>query len=198
MGDITPLCELAYKYRTDKCPQIKHVYTPVYHQMFGDRREQIKSVFEMGIGYNKKDLIGGASLRMWRDYFPKATIYGMDKLKSTLFEEERIKTFLCSQNNREGVKKVLGKIGQIDIFIDDAIHEWRFQSKLALLVMPLLSKESVYIIEDANYFDLDRLLGRLKDYDVRVPHLPFREYGKIKLSGIPKVPASRLVTIKHK
>lgn len=196
--NYTELCNIAFKYKTDKCPQIKHVYTPVYHEMFKDVREKIKKVFEMGIGYDKNGRIGGASLRMWRDYFPNAKIYGADKVKGTLFEEERIKTFLCNQNNQSRVREVVKEVGKIDLFIDDAIHEWRYQTKLARLVMPLLKKKAVYVIEDANYFDLDKILDRLKEYDAAVPHLPHKEFGKVKGVEHPKVPASRLVVVRHK
>lgn len=46
IGDMTELCELAYKYGTDKCPQIKHFYTPYYYKLFKDRRLSVKKVLE--------------------------------------------------------------------------------------------------------------------------------------------------------
>ena len=38
----TELCKIAEKYGTDKCPQIFHDYTPTYHELFKDRRNEIK------------------------------------------------------------------------------------------------------------------------------------------------------------
>src|SRR5260221_5176203 len=104
----TPLCKLAYKYGTDKCPQLKHCYTPYYHQLFKGRQKTVKKVLELGIGYYKtikeqeavydrklkRYYQKGASLKMWRDFFPNAQIFGADIQPDTLFEEERIKTYL--------------------------------------------------------------------------------------------------------
>ena len=101
--EYTELCKIAYKYKTDKCPQVKHVYTPVYYNMFNDIRNDVKKVFEMGI-------LGGASLRMWRDYFPNATIYGADILKDYTFKEDRIETFVCDETKKRDVKNLIKKI----------------------------------------------------------------------------------------
>jgi len=96
----TPLCEIAYKYKTDKCPQIKHAYTPYYYELLKDKRNKVKKVLEFGVET-------GASLRMWRDFFPNAKIYGADILKKWIFQEDRIKTYLCDENDEEQVKKLI-------------------------------------------------------------------------------------------
>src|SRR3972149_8272692 len=105
MKNITPLCEIAFKYGTDKCPQISHNYTPVYYKLLKDKKEKIRKVLELGIGSRKtmqwvpKHYQTGASLLMWRDFFPNAQIYGVDRDPSTIFQAERIKTFLSSTTN---------------------------------------------------------------------------------------------------
>lgn len=66
---MTTLCELAAKHGTDK---LKHGYTPLYHELFTPHRDQQFSLVEIGV-------LNGASIRMWRDYFPEATIYAVDK-----------------------------------------------------------------------------------------------------------------------
>src|SRR3989304_3769693 len=85
---VTPLCKLALKYGTDKCPQLKHSYTPFYYQLLKDKRREIKKVLEMGIGFFpgmpekkvffdpglKRTYHMGASLYMWRDFFPNAQV----------------------------------------------------------------------------------------------------------------------------
>ena len=72
--NMTRLCELAEKYGSDKTPSIFHGYTPFYDELLKDR--DVKRVLEIGIGNvacmnHVKDYKPGASLRMWRDYFPK-------------------------------------------------------------------------------------------------------------------------------
>lgn len=46
----TELCEIAYKYGTDKCPAVKHSYTPFYYQLLKDKRQSVKKVLELGVG----------------------------------------------------------------------------------------------------------------------------------------------------
>lgn len=159
----TPLCKLAYKYGTDKCPRIRHNYTPYYYHQFKDIRNSVRVIFEMGIGYYKgvqvtdsiydpglkRQYKKGASLKMWRDFFPKALVIGADIQPATLFEEERIKTYLCDQTNAKQVRSLLKSIGKkIDIFIDDSSHKRDYQILLAKTALPLLKTGVIYIIED--------------------------------------------------
>ena len=78
------LSELAFKYGTDKCPQLNHAYTPFYYELLKDKRQSIKKVLEMGIGNRELQkkyfphCVTGASLFMWKDFFPNAQIYGAD------------------------------------------------------------------------------------------------------------------------
>jgi 23S rRNA U2552 (ribose-2'-O)-methylase RlmE/FtsJ len=169
----SPLCELAYKYGTDKCPHIGpigHSYTPFYYNLFKDKQESFKKVLELGIGspgrmHKVKHYKTGASLYMWRDFFPNAQIYGVDILPETMFEDDRIKTFLCDETKPEELKTLIENIGSdIDLVIDDAIHQRRYQINACLWLMPLLNKDVVYIIEDVRY--PDKIMQALqKDYN---------------------------------
>ena len=47
----------------------------------------------------------GASLRVWRDFFPNAKIYGGDIDKETLFIEDRISTYYVDQFENSTIKK---------------------------------------------------------------------------------------------
>jgi len=46
------LDRLAFHYGTDKCQQLKHPYTPFYHSLFGEMRDSVKKVLEIGVGVN--------------------------------------------------------------------------------------------------------------------------------------------------
>jgi hypothetical protein len=150
----TPLCELAYKYGSDKCPQISHGYTPRYHKIFKDKRNEVLKVFEIGIGIRENmqhppHYRTGASLYMWRDYFPNAQIYGMDILPECMFEDDRIHTFLGDQSKKDDLLNVLRKIGtDIDLVIDDGSHQMSHQLFTCLTLMPYLRKYVTYVIED--------------------------------------------------
>lgn len=193
------LDRLAYKYGTDKCPQIKHSYTPYYYKLFKDRRNEIKKVLEMGIGYYdcmkhvgeiwdkrlKRNYQRGASLKMWRDFFPNAQIYGADIRPDTMFEDERIKTFLCDETKKEDIENLVRQTGSdIDIFIDDGSHKYPHQIFLAQTILPLLDDGVIYIIEDAEW---TRKISRaLSDYGVEVVGFTPKEYRDNKLVVIRK------------
>ena len=117
-------------------------------ELFKDKKLTIKKVVEIGVQT-------GASLRMWRDFFPKATIFGADINKDCLFEEDGIKTFLCDQTKAADLKKLIKKIGKdIDIFIEDGSHNPDVQVFTCLTVMPLLSKKALYVIEDVGHKEI--------------------------------------------
>lgn len=185
---ITPLCQLAYHYGTDKCPQIKHAYTPFYYQLFKNKRRKVKKVLEMGIGGCKHDWTTtnvvydpnlkrqyhrAASLYMWRDFFPNAQIYGADIAPETLVEDERIKTYLCDERKKEDVEQLIKHTGaDIDMFIDDGSHRSADQIFLARTVLPLLDRKTLYIIEDARHDNL--ITSGLSGYNCEIPPLSGR------------------------
>lgn len=174
----TPLCKLAFKYGTDKCPRLKHVYTPFYYELFKNRRKTVKKVLEMGI-----DL--GASLKMWQDFFPNAEIYGADINPDFLFDEGRIKTFLCDEDKESQLRQLIKKTGSdIDLFVDDAIHKPRRQIFLAQTILPLLDDGVIYIIEDVSHNkSISRLLSQ---YKCETPILKNRKHRAGKLVVIRK------------
>ena len=99
-----------------------HTYADFYSLLFEHCKNDVKKVFECGIGTNNPNLVSsmgikykpGSSLRVWRDYFPKSFIYGADIDREILFEEERIKTFEVDQLNSISIKKMWDNIQQED------------------------------------------------------------------------------------
>ena len=161
---MTPLCKLAFKYHTDKCPQIRHAYTPYYDSLFKNKREQVKKVMELGIEH-------GGSLRMWRDYFPNAQIYGVDINPNALFTARRITTFQANAMHGGEWDPILKETGtDIDIFVDDGLHAIRSQINVARYLMPRLDRGVTYIIEDVR--DVPQLRERMPEYECFEPELP--------------------------
>lgn len=191
MPKLTPLCKIAVKYGTDKCPQINHTYTSFYYELLKDKRYSIKKVLEMGIGDSThiKEFIphyvAGASLLMWRDFFPNAQIYGANNDPKTLFTAERIKTFLCDETKEEDIEKLIEQTGSdIDLFIDDGAHGTRNQFFLCCTLLPLLNKDVIYIIEDVRLpRTLHRWFSRL-GYSCYIPQLPPTLHRKRVLDNI--------------
>jgi glycosyltransferase involved in cell wall biosynthesis len=160
----TSLCQLAYKYGSDKCPAFKkHTYTEYYFDLFEPRKDAVKKILEIGIG-------SGGSLLMWRDYFQNAQVYGADNQEDRLINWGRIKSILCNQSVKTDLNKLIKFTGSdIDIVIEDASHLPIDQVETCLTLMPHLSKSCVYIIEDV----ADKsIVEKLKMYDVEIPQIP--------------------------
>jgi len=155
---MTPLCELARKYETDKGGQhyrygggdsdTNHNYTPVYHELFGTWREQVSHVLEIGIN-------AGSSLKMWQEYFPYAHIVGIDCDPGTFRhtkDDPRISCHLADQNNPVDLYKVMDSLdparGRFQLIIDDGSHVREHQVTSMKTLLPYLSLDGIYVVED--------------------------------------------------
>ena len=140
---MNDLDKLAIKYGADKWG--KHHYTPVYYDLFKDKRESVKKVLEIGVAE-------GASLFMWRDFFPNAVIYGAEidmQRVVAMHKEDRIEVMQCDQSLKEDLEFLIESYGSdIDLIVDDGSHNPEHQVFTALILLPLLKKGVVYIIED--------------------------------------------------
>lgn len=183
------LCKLSQKYGSDKGWQIEdydkspfkwkpHTFTSFYYSIFDFNRDNTKLVFECGIGTNKEGLKSsmgvhgkpGASLRMWRDYFHNANIYGADIDKEILFTEDKIKTYYVNQLDTESIKSMWNNIGlkDFDIIIDDGLHEVDANLNFFHNSFDKLKKNGIYVIEDVKLFDLNTFSKKLKDFNTEI------------------------------
>lgn len=95
-----------------------HTYSNYYYSLFNHFKDDVKLVFECGLGSNNPNIRGnmtvngvpGASLKVWRDYFKNAQIYGGDIDKDILFEEDRIKTYFVDQLNTSSIEVMWKKL----------------------------------------------------------------------------------------
>lgn len=155
-----------------------HTYASYYHSIFNLSRENVKYIFECGLGTNNpnfkcnmtKNGIPGASLRVWRDYFFNAQIYGGDIDKEILFEEERIKTFYLDQLNSNSIKSMWEsiKVEEFDIIIDDGLHEPEANYNFFINSFHKLKKNGIFIIEDVSNIYLAYLQNKFKNYNIDI------------------------------
>jgi hypothetical protein len=168
------LSELVEHYGTDKN---KSGYTHTYSSLFYPIKDKVTSVLEIGLGTLDPTIpssfIGninlyehykqGGSLRVWRDYFHNAEIYGGDIAEDCMFTEERIKTFLFDSSDPIGCQNNLSGL-TFDIIIDDGNHDPKYQVQTLKNLFPLLKKDGYYIIEDlGGYPGTEELLIEYKD-----------------------------------
>jgi len=102
-------------YNTDK---ITHGYLQVYDPIFAPWVDKEIKLLEIGI---RK----GGSLQLWRDYFRRGFIIGIDiKLPEDFVSGERIQMFEGSQSDKKFLSEVANKVApeRFDIIIDDASH----------------------------------------------------------------------------
>ena len=91
----------------------------------------------------------GASLRMWRDFFPLARVIGVDIEKEVLFKEERIETYYCDQLKSESIENFAKEAyiveGYADIIIDDGMHDFEAGISFFEGTIKFLSEDGIYI-----------------------------------------------------
>ncbi len=150
------LSEIAEKNTTDK-RILEHNYVQFYEKNFETIRNENLKILEIGI-YRPEPNSGrlvGASLKTWYDYFPKANIYGVDLTDFTDVENDRIKTTICDQSNREDLENVIKKFGgDFDIIIDDGGHTMEQQLVTLGYMFKYLKNGGIFVIEDlhTSYF----------------------------------------------
>lgn len=140
------LSSLAIIYGSDKWGV--HAYTPHYQRHFSELRKKKLNILEIGIGGYEDPEWGGGSLRMWRTYFYRSHIYGIDIYDKSPHDEKRIKTFKGSQVDISFLTNVINYIGSIDIIIDDGSHVNSHVLETFQFLFPHLNDGGIYIIED--------------------------------------------------
>jgi len=157
-------------------PWPSHSYTDYYRRIWGHCRSSVKKVFECGLGTNNPNLASsmgisgkpGASLRVWRDYFPNAVVYGADIDKDILFSEERIKSYFIDQTNPEAIAQFWTDVAEtnFDFIVDDGLHVFDAGACLFTHSIEKLAPSGIYVIEDVNQNDLRKYkeFFQTKDY----------------------------------
>ena len=171
-------------------------YSDYYSEIFQQNKDNIKNVLELGIGsidknnqYNMnmlgKDYKSGASLRVWRDYFKRANIFGADIDKKTLFNEKRIKTTYVDQSDSKSILKMFKKfkVKKYDVIIDDGCH--RFDETIIFFnnAINKLSNTGIYIIEDIVPSQRKKFLKFFKSSNLQVKLINFYRPKKNILSN---------------
>jgi SAM-dependent methyltransferase len=140
-----------------------HDYTSIYEMMFYSKQLTVKSVLEIGIGTNNPTIPSsmgpngspGASLRVWRDYFPLAEVVGIDIDKNILFTENRIHTFQCDQTDPIAIGNFFKAcpLKSFDIIIDDGLHTEEAAQVFFENSWNKLAPTGFYFIEDAAWWE---------------------------------------------
>tara|TARA_B100001057_G_scaffold409711_1_gene424509 strand:+ start:902 stop:1648 length:747 start_codon:yes stop_codon:yes gene_type:complete len=159
LNEHNNLNNLSKKYKSDKHT---HNYLELLEFYFHNQRESVEKILECGIGSSDSKIqwnmmgnsIPGASLRMWKDYFYNADIYGVDIDEKILFDENRIFTFQVDQTNSDSIEKFINnfklKNNTFDLIIDDGAHWFPPNFSFFINTIKLLKDTGLYVVEDVN------------------------------------------------
>jgi len=129
-------------YHTDK---IESGYLAFYDPIFTPLAWDPVLLLEIGV-------LDGESLRLWRDFFPKSAIVGIDiKLPENFEPGERLNIFEGSQTDLKFLNEVSEKVAPdgFDIIIDDASHIGELtRTTFWYLFDHHLKPGGIYVIED--------------------------------------------------
>jgi len=161
------LTQLGLKYKTDK--SYPHFFTEFYSKHFENNRNNIKNILEIGID-------NGRSLKMWKEYFENAIIYGIDIHPACLINEDRIVSKLISQTNFDLFDKEFKSI-EFDIIIDDASHINSHQINGFKNSFKYVKSGGFYVLEDLHTSFME---GHWKDTNIStyefLKNLNYNEY----------------------
>jgi predicted O-methyltransferase YrrM len=143
------------QYNTDK---YAHGFIDVYEPYFNSMSDS-KNILEIGVYY-------GGSLKYLSDKFKDGNIYGIDIENKTQYNEDRIKTYIVNQEDRDALNRFLDETNvEFDIIIDDGGHTMKQQQVSFGTLFKRLKKGGIYILEDLHTSRLEQL-GTISPEDI--------------------------------
>lgn len=136
---------IADRYCTNDGNRKSDIYFLEYQRLLASRRNEPLRILELGVA-------SGASLLVWRDYLPNATIVGIDIIDkpAALEGQDRVHFIRASQDDTTALD-LAGQIsgGLFDLIIDDASHiGYLTQRSFCHLFPRWLAPGGFYVIED--------------------------------------------------
>jgi len=192
-SELNMLCD---RYGSDKgeltsanqpYPWPSHTYADFYEARFGICREYIQNVFECGLGTNNQNipnnmgLFGkpGASLRVWKEFFPNAQIRGADIDKNVLFSEDRILTYYVDQTSPDSIEQLWQNVStaNFDLIIDDGLHT--FDAGICFFENSFnkVKPNGLYVIEDVTPQGLIRYVEYFKQKQFKAEFIALEREG---------------------
>lgn len=166
----TTLCKLGKKYQTNKSSinidGHRSGYTSFFTILFSSLRDKKINIAEIGIEKN-------ASIKLWREYFKNASIYGFeydhDKIK--IAKNHKLKNVYFYQidvRDENSINRSFSKTRiKYDIIIDDSTHIFDDQIKVIKNSYQFLKTNGIMIIEDIyryrSGYQEDKYFLELKD-----------------------------------
>lgn len=118
-------------------------YFDIYDRHFDKYRKKQITLLEFGVSH-------GGSLQMWKKYFGhKARIIGVDiDFQCQKLAEKQIEIFIGGQEDKAFLRRLMKKIGKVDIVIDDGGHTMAQQLTTFEEIYPHVREGGTYLVED--------------------------------------------------
>jgi hypothetical protein len=132
------LNEIGLKHGTDKASST-HDYLDNYQKFLFSWKEKDFALLEIGVG-------NGGSLKMWKEYFPNARIYGIDNNPDVAGEG----IFIGDQKDEAFLEKINQEAGPFSVIIDDGSHVGDDMASTWKFLFPKILYPGYYFIEDTH------------------------------------------------
>jgi len=162
------LVELVDNSLTDK--NTYHSYLELYEQLLFHKKETAKNILEVGLGDFKEK--NGGSIKLWRDYFKNATVYGLDILGSDrvideLIHDTRVVLYTSTDayNEEFFTTTFLNKNIKCDFMLDDGPHTLESMKQFIKLYSQIMTEDGILIVEDIQKWDwIDILTNEVPEH----------------------------------
>lgn len=180
------LKELAIEHKCDKAAEGHHTYDLPYEFHFAPLRDKGIELLEIGAGGYDNPNEGGASLRMWKEYFssPYSYIYSIDIYDKRNIQEDRIYIFQGSQNDEAFLNDISDRLGPFDIIIDDGSHVNSDIITSFKVLFPKLKSGGIYVVEDLQTAYWKHYGGGLQHHNGGYKNFSAMEYFKSLTDGL--------------
>lgn len=116
-------------------------YGRIYEHYLAGWRNDRFSLLEIGV-------YRGSSLRMWRAYFRRARIAGLDISAEAAARAQGFEVFVGSQADPELLERALAALPDLRLVIDDGSHVNELTIASFEFLFPRLPSGAIYVIED--------------------------------------------------
>lgn len=160
--------------RSDK--NTTHSYLPLYQRLLEEKKQSAKNVLEIGVW-------AGGSIKLWSDFFPNATVYGLDIIHiDDVWEEIKNKNNIILHTSSDAynldffTEKFLKNNIKFDFMLDDGPHTLESMIQYIKLYSQIMADDGILVIEDVqdlSWIDFLReevplhLKQYIKVYDLR-------------------------------
>jgi hypothetical protein len=132
----------------------RHSYSEFYEGLL--KGIESPRILEIGLGslgaYPYAGLRPGGSIKAWRDRYPNSVIVGADIDPDAVAAINEI-GFQVDQTDRKSLDNLsesISEYGPFDLIVDDGFHEPHANLLTAIKILPHLSENGSYVIEDVH------------------------------------------------